>query len=121
MLHFSSSSSYLQTLVAGCTLFLGVDFYYYWFHRMAHHINVGFGSHVVHHSSEEYNLTIALRQRAFQHFFSFVFYLSLAWIGYPSSWFVSMVALNTESQFWVHTRTIDKFPVGAHAYGLGLP
>lgn len=109
LLHFSSLSS-IQTLVAGSTLFLGVDFCYYWFHRMAHHVNIGWASHVTHHSSEEYNLTTALRQGAFQHFFSFSFYLPLAWIGYPPSWFISMVALNAVSQFWVHTRTIDKFP-----------
>ena len=109
LLHFSSLSTF-QTILAGIALFLGVDFCYYWFHRMAHHINIGWATHVVHHSSEEYNLTTALRQGAFQHFFSFAFYLPLAWIGFPPIWFVSLVALNTVFQFWVHTRTIDKLP-----------
>ncbi len=109
LLRFSSLSTF-QTLLAGITLLLGVDFCYYWFHRIAHHSNLGWATHIVHHSSEEYNLTTALRQGALQHFFSFIFYLPLAWIGYPPIWFASMVAFNTVFQFWVHTRTIDKLP-----------
>ena len=43
-------------------VFIGADFFYYWFHRLAHEISFMWGSHVVHHQSEEYNLTVALRQ-----------------------------------------------------------
>eukprot|EP00731_Ephydatia_muelleri_P035771 Em0158g11a len=61
--------------------FVCVDFVYYWFHRMAHEVNLFWAAHQVHHSSEEYNLTTALRQSTFQRF-------------------TSMVILNTHTQCW---------------------
>src|SRR6187397_955451 len=53
--------------------FLGVDFFYYWFHRLSHEVNFLWAAHIVHHQSDEYNLTVALRQAAFQGVFSWVF------------------------------------------------
>ena len=41
---------------------VGVDFFYYWYHRFSHRTQVGWATHVVHHQSEEYNLAVALRQ-----------------------------------------------------------
>ena len=64
--------------------FLGVDFLYYWFHRWSHEVNAVWAAHVVHHQSEEYNLTVALRQGAFQGAFSWVFYLPLALARLPA-------------------------------------
>lgn len=89
-------------------LWLGVDFFYYWFHRMAHEISLLWGSHVVHHQSEEYNLTVALRQAWFQGAFSWVFYLPLAFIGFEPQMFFTIAAINTLYQFWIHTRIIGK-------------
>ncbi len=88
--------------------FLGVDLAYYWFHRMSHEVNVMWAAHVVHHQSEEYNLTVALRQSVFQGFFSMWFYLPLAVIGVPPVMFAVMSSLNTLYQFWIHTRLIDR-------------
>ncbi|MEL7368265.1 MAG: sterol desaturase family protein [Myxococcota bacterium] len=88
--------------------FLGVDFAYYWFHRLSHEINFMWAAHVVHHQSEEYNLTVALRQSAFQGFFSFWFYMPLALVGVPPLMFGTMAALNTLYQFWIHTRLIGR-------------
>lgn len=87
-------------------LFIGVDFCYYWFHRMSHQINALWAAHIVHHQSEEYNLTVALRQSWFQSWFAWVFYLPLAWIGFDPLMFVTLSAFNTLYQFWIHTRTI---------------
>ncbi|MBX7186583.1 MAG: sterol desaturase family protein [Vicinamibacteria bacterium] len=87
---------------------LGVDFLYYWFHRMSHEIGAFWAAHSVHHQSEEYNLSVALRQGAFQSFFSWVFYLPLAVIGFPPATFITCSALNTLYQFWIHTRLIGK-------------
>ena len=64
--------------LAAILLFLGVDCAYYWFHRIAHEYNAPWAGHVVHHSSEDYNLAVALRQGTFQGLFSWVFYLPLA-------------------------------------------
>jgi alkylglycerol monooxygenase len=91
---------------AWVAIFFGVDFFYYWFHRMSHERPLLWAAHVVHHQSEEYNLAVALRQDAFQPFFSWVFYLPLAVLGFPPAMFFLMIALNTLYQFWIHTRLI---------------
>ena len=88
--------------------FLGVDFFYYWFHRKSHEIGAFWAAHSVHHQSEEYNLSVALRQGAFQSFFSWAFYLPLALLGFPPATFITCSALNTLYQFWIHTRLIGK-------------
>ena len=88
--------------------FFGVDFFYYWFHRLSHEIAFLWGAHVVHHQSEEYNLTVALRQSAFQPGFSWLFYLPLAIAGFPPLMFFTLAALNTLYQFWIHTRLIGR-------------
>ena len=98
-----------STSVAAWVLcYLGVDFLYYWFHRVSHESNLPWGAHIVHHSSEEYNLAVALRQGAFQHLFGWVFYLPLAWIGFPPLMFLACKSFDTLYQFWIHTRTIGK-------------
>jgi len=88
--------------------FIGVDFLYYWYHRLSHEINFMWAAHVVHHQSEEYNLTVALRQSALQPFHSMVFYWPLALIGFPPAIFAGCSAINTLYQFWIHTRTIGR-------------
>jgi sterol desaturase/sphingolipid hydroxylase (fatty acid hydroxylase superfamily) len=93
-------------LLQGILLFIGVDFFYYWFHRMSHEINAIWATHIVHHQSEEYNLTVALRQSWFQAFFSNFFYLPLAWIGFDPITTVAVIAFNTLYQFWIHTELI---------------
>ena len=91
-------------------LLVGVDFFYYWFHRLSHEIAVLWGTHVVHHQSEEYNLSVALRQSAIQTFGSLWFYLPLAWIGFDPVTFVTIASIQTVYQFWIHTRLINKMP-----------
>ncbi len=98
------------TPVMWVILFIGVDFFYYWFHRLAHEINVLWGGHVVHHQSEEYNLSVALRQGAFQKFGSFLFYLPLAFIGFNPVMFIVVSQFQTLYQFWIHTKTINRLP-----------
>jgi alkylglycerol monooxygenase len=88
--------------------FVGTDFLYYWFHRWSHEVNAGWAAHVVHHQSEEYNLTVALRQGAFQQAFSWVFYLPLAVIGFPPAMFLAVSSFNTLYQFWIHTRLVGR-------------
>jgi alkylglycerol monooxygenase len=87
---------------------LGVDFLYYWFHRLSHEVNAGWAAHIVHHQSEEYNLTVALRQSALQGALSWVFYLPLALLGFPPVMFLTVSSFNTLYQFWIHTRTIGR-------------
>ena len=89
-------------------LFVLVDFAYYWAHRMSHEINLLWGSHVVHHQSEDYNFSVALRQSSLQVIWTSFFYLPLALIGFNTLDFALMVALSTVYQFWIHTETIKK-------------
>lgn len=91
-------------------LLIGVDFFYYWFHRLAHEISFMWGGHIVHHQSEEYNLSVALRQSAFQAFFSWIFYLPLAFAGFHWVQFVVVNQFQTLYQFWIHTKAIKKLP-----------
>ena len=74
--------------------------------QKSHEINALWAAHVVHHQSEEYNLTVALRQSWFQGWFSWIFYLPVAFIGFNPIMFLTMTAFNTLYQFWIHTRTI---------------
>lgn len=100
--HFSSE------LIAWTVAFIGVDFCYYWWHRMSHQVNFMWALHVVHHQSEEYNFAVALRQAWFTGFTSIVFYLPLAFIGVTPGKFATMAAVSTLYQFWIHTRTVGK-------------
>ncbi len=92
--------------------FLLVDLAYYFLHRYSHTIHLLWAGHVVHHSSEEYNLTVALRQSALHGLLSWVFFIPLAVIGLPWELFAASYALNLVYQFWIHTREIDKLPFG---------
>ena len=96
------------TFLTWLLLFLGVDFFYYWFHRMSHEVNALWAAHIVHHQSEEYNLTVALRQSWFQGGFSWAFYLPLAFVGFDPFMFLTVSSFNTLYQFWIHTRAIGK-------------
>lgn len=89
-------------------LFLLADMAYYWAHRMSHEINLFWGGHVVHHQSEEYNLSVALRQSSFQTVWTFAFSLPLALVGFETLDFALMSALITLYQFWIHTELINK-------------
>jgi alkylglycerol monooxygenase len=91
-------------------LILLVDFAYYWAHRMSHEINLFWGGHVVHHQSEEYNLSVALRQSSLQVIWTFGFSLPIAFLGFRTEHFVIIAAYNTLYQFWIHTEMIGKFP-----------
>lgn len=85
--------------------FIAYDFFYYWNHRMGHEMSVLWAAHVVHHSSEDYNLTTALRQTSGA-LFSWIFYLPLAFVGFPPEMIITVGALNLVYQFWVHTQHI---------------
>jgi len=88
--------------------FLLVDFKYYWWHRLSHEVNVLWAAHVVHHSSEDYNLAVALRQSVTTLLTTLPFALPLAILGVPPLVFVTLEAFSTLYQFWIHTELIDK-------------
>lgn len=85
--------------------FIFYDFLYYWAHRMSHSINFLWAGHVVHHQSEDFNLTTALRQSS-SSAFKWIFYIPSFLIGIPAEVFFVSGALNLIYQFWVHTQHI---------------
>jgi len=92
-------------------LFLADDFSYYWFHRIAHSVNWFWASHVVHHSSEHYNLAAALRQTWTGNATgSFLFWAWMPLVGFHPIWVLFMQQISLIYQFWIHTETIDKLP-----------
>lgn len=90
--------------------FILFDFMYYWAHRLSHEINLFWGGHSVHHQSEEYNLTVALRQSSTQILWTFLFYLPLALSGIDPVVFITAQGINLVYQFWIHTESINKMP-----------
>jgi sterol desaturase/sphingolipid hydroxylase (fatty acid hydroxylase superfamily) len=90
-------------------LFFADDFSYYWFHRISHESRAFWASHVVHHSSEHYNLSTALRQTWVPMTY-FPFWLWMPAIGFPP-WMVLLAqAWSLIYQFWIHTERIRKLP-----------
>ncbi len=85
---------------------IGYDLCYYWNHRIEHEISVLWGGHVVHHQSEDYNLSTALRQSPTAFLFSWIFYLPLAVAGVPLTVFAVVALIDLLYQFWIHTELI---------------
>jgi len=106
--HYFALFTLERTWLYWIALFLLVDLAYYWAHRMSHEVNLFWGGHVVHHQSEDYNLSVALRQSSFQVVWTFAFNLPIAVMGFNTIDFALMSAFNTLYQFWIHTETIGK-------------
>ncbi len=85
---------------------LGWDFIYYWNHRFMHESRFLWAIHVVHHSSERYNLSTALRQPVADAFGVFVPYGLLALLGVRPSVIMQARGLNLIYQYWIHTDVI---------------
>ena len=84
------------------------DFCYYWFHRIGHESAVFWASHVVHHQSQEYNLTTALRQTSSSALLGWIFYLPMAIAGIPPEVFAVTAIVNLLYQYWIHTEQVGK-------------
>ncbi len=92
--------------------FLALDFAGYWVHRLAHTYNFFWNNHVVHHSSEEYNLACALRQSISVFFRIYAFLLiPAALFGVPANVIAVVAPLHLFAQFWYHTRLINKMGI----------
>jgi sterol desaturase/sphingolipid hydroxylase (fatty acid hydroxylase superfamily) len=90
-------------------LFFADDLSYYWFHRVSHESRLFWASHVVHHSSQHYNLSTALRQTWVPMTY-FPFWLWMPLVGF-APWMVLLAqAWSLIYQFWIHTERIKKLP-----------
>ncbi len=98
------------------------DFLYYWSHRFAHTVRWWWADHVVHHSSQHYNLSTALRQPWLSPLtFKFIFFGTwLVLLGFPIAMVAFCSALNLVYQFWIHTEAVKRLP-GPLEYVLNTP
>lgn len=99
-----------MTWAAGILFLIAFDFVYYWAHRWSHEMNFLWGAHIVHHQSEEYNLSVALRQPWFHSLLAFFLFVPFAFIGIPTIMFGAASLFITLYQFWIHTKVIDRMP-----------
>ena len=84
------------------------DFLYYWHHRAGHRVALFWAAHVVHHQSEDYNLSTALRQTSSGWLAGWIFYLPMAIAGVPPLVFGVVALIDLLYQFWVHTEQVGR-------------
>ena len=99
---------WLAVLIA----FIVEDFTGYWLHRLNHRVNILWNRHIIHHSSEEFNLACALRQSISTTFtFAAIFMIPAALLGIPAFIFAILSPIHLYMQFWYHTQLINKMGV----------
>ncbi len=84
------------------------DLCYYWHHRLGHTVSFFWAGHVVHHQSEDYNLSTALRQTSGGWPLGWIFYVPMARLGFPPLVFASVALIDLLYQYWVHTQQIGR-------------
>ena len=96
---------------AWLALFFLDDFIYYWFHRVSHECRLWWAAHVNHHSSQEYNLSTAVRQTWTSLLVgTWLPWVPLALLGFPPLMILTMQSINLFYQFWVHTEAVRRLP-----------
>lgn len=89
-------------------LFFLTDFVWYWYHRLAHEVNILWAAHVVHHQSEDFNYTVSARITVFQSAARSLFWAVLPLAGFPPAMITSLLLVHGLYPFFIHTRTIGK-------------
>lgn len=112
---FDMPRSWFDASASGIALWIiaavAWDFCYYWNHRLGHEMSILWAAHAVHHQSEDYNLSTALRQTSTSFLFSWIFYVPLFLLGFPVEVLITVGAINLIYQFWVHTQQIGRLGV----------
>ncbi|MBL4650869.1 MAG: sterol desaturase family protein [Aureispira sp.] len=88
--------------------FFVADFTYYWMHRMEHEHRILWATHSVHHSSEDYNLTVSLRLSLVESLFEWAFLIPMVLVGFSPFQAILGLILVAQFQTWIHTERIDK-------------
>ncbi len=97
------------TWVTWVLLFLLTDFVWYWYHRLAHEINVFWAVHVVHHQSEDFNYTVSARITVFQAVVRALFWSVLPLLGFPALMISAFLLIHGVYPFFVHTQALGKW------------
>ncbi len=89
-------------------LILATDFIWYWYHRLGHEVNFFWAAHIVHHQSEEFNLSVAARITTFQALIRNVFWCLLPFLGFNPVMVVTILTVHGTYSFFTHTQMIGK-------------
>lgn len=92
-------------------LLLCTDFMWYWYHRLAHEINIFWAAHIVHHQSEDFNYTVSARITVLQAFIRTGFWTILPLLGFPAPMITSILLVHGLYPFFIHTRLIGKLGI----------
>jgi alkylglycerol monooxygenase len=90
-------------------LFLATDLVWYWYHRLAHEINIFWAAHVVHHQSENFNYTVSARITVFQAAVRCMFWSVLPLIGFPPVMVATLLIIHGLYPFFIHTQALGKW------------
>lgn len=97
-----------NNLIVWVILLLAVDFVWYWYHRLGHEINVLWAAHIVHHQSDEFNLTTAARITTIQAFIRYGFWGVLPLIGFHPNLVTTVLIIHGIYSFFTHTEALKK-------------
>jgi sterol desaturase/sphingolipid hydroxylase (fatty acid hydroxylase superfamily) len=89
-------------------VFFGDDFSFYWHHRLSHQVRILWAAHSNHHSSQDYNLAVALRQSWTEGSYKYLFYIWMPFLGVPPTMVFVMAAISLVYQFFLHTQVVRK-------------
>jgi alkylglycerol monooxygenase len=103
-----AAKAFWNTWYGWCLALVFYDFCYYWLHRAGHETAIFWAAHVVHHQSQDYNLSTALRQTSSGALLGWVFYIPMALAGVPPYVFGVVALIDLLYQFWVHTEQVPK-------------
>ncbi|MBO9153939.1 sterol desaturase family protein [Chitinophaga sp. GCM10012297] len=92
-------------------LFLATDFVWYWYHRLAHEVNILWAAHVVHHQSEDFNYTVSARITVFQAAARSLFWAILPLMGFPPAMITALLLVHGLYPFFIHTQTIGRLGI----------
>ncbi len=102
--------------VAWILLLLITDFIWYWYHRLGHEVNFFWAAHIVHHQSEDFNLSVAARITIFQAFIRTAFWCVLPLTGFNPEMVIGMLFFHGAYSFFTHTQMIGKLGVLEHIF-----
>ena len=118
--HFALFSGALAYTALGWVLIVFADdFNFYWHHRLSHQVRILWAAHSNHHSSQDYNFAVALRQSWTEGFYKFIFWLWMPLLGFPPLMIFTMVSFSLIYQFFLHTQTVRH--LGVWEYVLNTP
>jgi sterol desaturase/sphingolipid hydroxylase (fatty acid hydroxylase superfamily) len=100
-----------SSILMWVALFICTDFTWYWYHRLAHEINLFWAAHIVHHQSEDFNYTVSARITVFQAIIRTGFWAILPILGFPAEMITSVLLVHGLYPFFIHTRLVGNLGV----------